>query len=115
MACVAANVQMEQNVSLEPKEQTVSADLVDSAAYYEDMATKIKLEGEKLVSRGIINLFSGALIGGLGAAGLIWCSGKGGSLEGGGVALVFVISQFYIIPEIDPFNKIVGARLAMCI
>lgn len=73
-------------------EETPSVYYADSAAYYENEAIRLKTEADSLSTEAISNIgfgIAGALLGG---AATIWSTSKAkGSLEGGGVAMVFII------------------------
>ena len=72
---------------------TPSLTVSDSASYYKEMTLQLKSEGDSLEALSKENIGFGALSGALGAAGFIWSLNVSGgsSLEGGGVAVAFIM------------------------
>ncbi len=77
----------------ECRQDSLSTVAIDSALYYEEMARNLKSEGDSLTTASEESIGAGILLGALGAIGTIWSvnASSGSSLEGGGVAVAFIM------------------------
>lgn len=71
--------------------------VIDSAVYYDSLAARLQLEGDSLMNEATSSIGFGLLMGVVGGIGTIWSFGSGGSLEGGGVAVVIVMIPSVIL------------------
>ncbi|WP_405329216.1 hypothetical protein [Fibrobacter sp.] len=73
-------------------EEIPSVNYTDSAAYYESEAVRLKTEADSLSFEATGNIVFGIVGTVLGGAGTIWSTSKAkGSLEGGGIAMAFIL------------------------
>ena len=75
------------------QEETVPVNYADSAAHYEEMSVRLKVEADSLTTEASNNVGFGIVMTLLGGAGTIWSVSASGSssLEGGGVAVVMIM------------------------
>ena len=64
--------------------------IIDSALYYDSLAARLQYEGDSLMNEATESIGFGLLMGVVGGIGTTWSFSAGGSLEGGGVALVII-------------------------
>ena len=75
-----------------PTDNVTVADsvIIDSALYYDSLAARLQYEGDSLLNEATSSIGFGLLMGVVGGIGTIWSFSAGGSLEGGGAAVVII-------------------------